>query len=158
MQESIGKRIARLRQERGWTQQDLANRLAISRVAMSHIEMELSLPSERTMTLLAGLFKLTPHQLVEGTTYPAAKAERLPPSACSYTPFELDLALLENDLEWLAQLEGRREGNLSYWQHSVWDKWQIRLAGWEAEIVDPWEKAELLKAQRRLSAACRSSG
>jgi transcriptional regulator with XRE-family HTH domain len=58
MLESIGKRIARLRQERGWTQQDLATRLASSRVAVSHIEMDLIIPSERTVTLLAGLFKL----------------------------------------------------------------------------------------------------
>ena len=158
MQENIGKRIARLRQERGWTQQDLANRLAISRVAMSHIEMELSLPSERTITLLAGLFKLAPYKLVEGTTYPAAKAERLPPGACCYTSFELDLALLENDLVWLAQLQGRREGNLAYWQRAVWEKWQPHLEQWELETVDTWERSKLLEARRRLSAACQPGG
>lgn len=158
MQENIGKRIARLRQERGWTQQDLANRLAISRVGVSHIEMELSLPSERTITLLAGLFKLAPYKLVEGTTYPAAKAERLPASACCYTPFELDLALLENDLEWLAQLEARQEGNLAYWKRSLWEKWEPRLAGWEMEAIEMGDKANLLEARRRLTAACLPGG
>ena len=158
MQDSIGKRIARLRQERGWTQQDLANRLAISRVGMSHIEMELSLPSERTITLLAGLFKLTPYKLVEGTTYPVAKAERLPPSVCCYTSFELDLALLENDLEWLAKVQARGEGKIAYWQHAVWEKWQPRLEQWELETVDTWERSELLEARRRLSAACLAGG
>jgi transcriptional regulator with XRE-family HTH domain len=158
VQENIGKRIARLRQERGWTQQDLANRLAISRVGVSHIEMELSLPSERTITLLAGLFKLAPYKLVEGTTYPAAKAERLPPNACCYTSFELDLALLKNDLEWLAQLEARQAGNLAYWKRSLWEKWEPRLEQRELETVDAWEKAQLLEARRRLIAACLPGG
>jgi hypothetical protein len=125
---------------------------------MSHIEMELSLPSERTITLLAGLFKLAPHTLVDGTTYPPAKSERLPPGVCCYTLFELDLALLENDLEWLAQIQARGAGDLAYWQHALWGKWQPRLAYWEAETVDPWEKSELREARRKLSAACLPGG
>jgi len=44
----------------GWTQQDLADRLAVSRVAVSHIEAGLRDPGERTVTLLAGLFKVEP--------------------------------------------------------------------------------------------------
>src|SRR3954447_18468783 len=36
--ELLGKRVAALRAGLGWTQQDLADRLAISRVAVSHIE------------------------------------------------------------------------------------------------------------------------
>ena len=70
--------IARLRHELGWTQQELAERLAISRVAVSHLESGTSVPSERTITLLAGVFKLEPHELVADTGYPIAKAERLP--------------------------------------------------------------------------------
>ena len=35
-------------------------------------------PGERTVALLAGLFKIEPHELVAGTDYPLAKAERLP--------------------------------------------------------------------------------
>jgi transcriptional regulator with XRE-family HTH domain len=156
MQESIGKRIARLRQERGWTQQDLANRLAISRVAVSHIEMELSIPGERTVTLLAGMFKLSPHELVENTTYPPAKAERLPPTTCSYTAFELEMALLKNDLEWLEQLQVQGDKNLSAWQYVQWGKWQPRLEGWERSVIEEWEKSELLEARRRLARACRA--
>ena len=74
--ESFGKRIARLRQQRGWTQERLAERLAVSRVAVSHIEMGLSIPSERTVVLLAGLFDTEPHLLVAGSNYPDAKRER----------------------------------------------------------------------------------
>jgi hypothetical protein len=61
--------------------------------------MDLIIPSERTVTLLAGVFKITPHELVDGTTYPLAKAEKLPLTTCSYTAFELELALLETS--WL---------------------------------------------------------
>lgn len=77
-----------------WTQQDVADRLAISRVAVSHLESGVTVPSERTVTLLAGLFKLEPHELVADTDYPVAKAERLPVVAARYTEVELQLRLL----------------------------------------------------------------
>lgn len=58
----------------------------------------MSTPGERTVTLLAGLFKLEPHELVAGSSYPEAKAERLPLVACRYTEVELQLRLFENDV------------------------------------------------------------
>lgn len=73
----------------GLTQSELADRIAISRVALSHIEADMSWPGERTVVLLAGIFKVEPPDLVSGTTYPLAKAERLPPIACRYTEDEL---------------------------------------------------------------------
>jgi transcriptional regulator with XRE-family HTH domain len=105
-EETLGQRIARLRVRRSWTQERLAELLAASRVAVSHFEMGLALPSERTIVLLAGLFKLDPHELIVGTGYPAAKAERLPAVACRYTEVELQLALLRRDVEWAARLGG----------------------------------------------------
>ena len=105
MIETIGKRIAFLRQKYGWTQQSLADRLAMSRVAISHIEMDLTIPSERSITLMAELFKWSPIGLVEGTTYPKAKAERLPEVTNLYTELELQYALLLNDSEWLHQMD-----------------------------------------------------
>jgi len=95
MLESIGKRLAFLRQKNGWTQQSLADRLAMSRVAISHIEMDLIIPSERSITLMAGVFKISPIELVEGTTYPRAKAERLPEWTTIFTEIELYFALLK---------------------------------------------------------------
>jgi len=103
--ESIGKRIAYLRQKNGFTQQSLAYRLAISRVAISHIEMDLTIPSERSITLMAGIFKLSPMELVQETSYPKAKAERLPKGTTIYTQLELELALLKNDCLWFDQLD-----------------------------------------------------
>jgi transcriptional regulator with XRE-family HTH domain len=141
MQETIGKRIARLRQESGWTQQSLAVRLAISRVAVSQIEMDLTLPSERTVTLLAGLFKLTPQALVEATTYPQAKADRLPQVACCYTPLEHDLALLENDLAWLSRTKDSED-----WLQTateIKEKWKARLEERAHNLFDEREKKSL---------------
>ena len=99
--ESLGRRIADHRAKRGWTQSDLAERLGISRVAVSHLEADMSTPGERTVALLAGLFKQEPHELVAGTTYPAAKADRLPPVVNRHTEVELQVALCEADLAWI---------------------------------------------------------
>ena len=76
--ENLGRRIADQRGKLGLTQQELAERLAVSRTAVSHLEAGMTVPGERTVVLLAGLFKIEPHELVAGTNYPLAKAERLP--------------------------------------------------------------------------------
>lgn len=95
MHESLGDRIAKHRTELGWTQAELAERVGISRVALSHIESGISTPGERTVALLAGVFKLEPHEFVADSDYPAAKAERLPLVAARYTEVEHQLALLD---------------------------------------------------------------
>lgn len=97
--ESLGRRIAQLRGDLGWTQADLAERIGISRAALSHLEAGMSTPGERTLALLAGVFKMEPHDLIAGTGYPVAKAERLPVVVARYTEVELQLRLLERDVE-----------------------------------------------------------
>jgi transcriptional regulator with XRE-family HTH domain len=101
--EALGRRIADHRAKRGWTQTDLAERLGISRVAVSHLEAGMSTPGERTVALLAGLFKQEPHELVAGTNYPSAKADRLPLVANRHTEAELQVALCEGDLAWIGR-------------------------------------------------------
>lgn len=149
--ERIGKRVARLRQQHGWTQQEVADRIAISRVAVSHIEMDLSIPSERTIALLAGLFKISPHALVKGTTYPPAKAERLPAIVCRYTELEVNLALLHNDLAWLS----RQEKNSEWCQLSaeIWQKWMPRLQRWAQESLDGRHQELIASARQALAEA-----
>src|SRR5262245_63590877 len=93
-EESFGRRVAKLRAELGWSQARLAERVAVSRVALSHIEARLSTPSERTVTLLAGVFGLEPPDLVAGTDYPPGKAERLPLVAARHTEADHQLAQL----------------------------------------------------------------
>lgn len=150
MAESIGKRIAFLRQKKGWTQQSLADRLAMSRVAISHIEMDLTIPSERSVILLAGVFKLSPHELVSGTSYPHAKAERLPNQAAAYTDLELALALLKNDLDWLDRLDDQNRRRT----HSlrIIQKWRAQVDDWTDQFDDDHETMILLEMQKLLRA------
>ena len=153
MQETIGKRIARLRQESGWTQQSLASRLAISRVAVSQIEMDRTIPSERTITLLAGLFKRSPQALVEATTYPQAKADRLPEVACCYTALEYDLALLDNDLAWLRRLAGCPDALrlAAGVQAELLAHWRCRLEALRQQVTGESELARLDAASKEIN-------
>lgn len=143
MPESFGQRLARLRLSRGWTQQALAERLALSRVAVSHFEMGQAVPSERTIILLAGLFRLEPHELVADTFYPEGKALRLPAVAARYTEVELQLALLERDLAWAAAGGGPEQALLA--------EWRGRLAALHDASADGRERGLLLAAIERLA-------
>ena len=136
--ENLGRRIADHRAKLGWTQQELADRLGISRVAVSHLEAGMTDPGERTVALLAGVFKLEPHELVAGTNYPQAKAERLPVVVPRYTEVELQLRLLELD----------EERGLDPARRADWDE-RLRLLAKGAH--DLRESAMLDDARRRLS-------
>jgi transcriptional regulator with XRE-family HTH domain len=149
MLESIGKRLAFLRQKNGWTQQSLADRLAMSRVAVSHIEMDLIIPSERSITLMAGVFKISPTALVEGTTYPRAKAERLPELTTIFTEIELYFALLKNDSEWIDRLD-TPDMKLNTIR-VVLDMWFQLVENWDNKIIDEHEKTILLRMRQILN-------
>jgi transcriptional regulator with XRE-family HTH domain len=140
MSENLGRRIAEHRAKLGWTQQELADRVGISRVAVSHLEAGMTDPGERTVTLLAGVFKVEPFELVEGTTYPRAKADRLPLVAARYTEVEHQLALLESDLAWLERHDDR----------AVLDAWDARLLALLDAAHDRAERALVEAARRRL--------
>jgi|GEM_PF-1126102 transcriptional regulator with XRE-family HTH domain len=146
--EVLGQRIARLRAQRGWTQQELAERLAASRVAVSHFEMGLAMPSERTVVLLAGLFGFEPHEFVEGTNYPVAKAERLPLVTCRYTEVEHQLALMHRDLSWLERVE---RPDL---REAVLTEWREKLLHLISTTFDSHELQLLAQAQATLLSAC----
>jgi transcriptional regulator with XRE-family HTH domain len=149
--ESLGQRIGALRAQHGWTQADLAGKIAASRVAISHFEMGLAIPSERTVVLLAGLFKLTPLDLVVGTDYPAAKRERLPLTAPLYTEVELQLALLDRDLAWLESLDGVEERKRMATELA--DQWGQRFVSLEDGALDPVERALIRAAATSLQRA-----
>ena len=134
---SLGKRIGLLRGQLGWTQQELADRIGISRVALSHLEVGITVPGERTIALLAGIFKLEPYELVAGTGYPEAKAERLPAVVTRYTEAELQLRLLALDLE--RGLDGPRR-----------DDWVQRLRVLSKETNDRRESAAISAALKDL--------
>ena len=137
MSSSLGKRIASFRADVGWTQQDLADRIGISRVALSHLEVGLTVPGERTVALLASVFKVEPHELVAGTGYPVAKAEKLPVVVARYTEIEMQLALLEHDCA-----RGLDRGRK--------DDWVTRLRVLKKEAHDAREAAAVVAALRAL--------
>jgi transcriptional regulator with XRE-family HTH domain len=143
VQENLGRRIADLRAKLGYTQQELAERLAVSRTAVSHLEAGMTVPGERTVVLLAGLFKMEPHELVAGTAYPGAKAERLPVVAARHTEVELLIALLDNDLAWLERTDGS-------FDRRVLDEWDARLLAADGWHLDLRERELLRDAQRRV--------
>lgn len=147
MAEHLGRRIAKLRAELGWTQQELAARLAISRTALSHLEGGVSVPGERTVTLLAGLFKVEPHELVAGTAYPSAKAERLPTVTTRHTEVELQLALLDRDLAWHHRLDLCAEVRAEL------EGWASRLRSLAASSRDPVEVEAVRLALRKVGRA-----
>jgi transcriptional regulator with XRE-family HTH domain len=141
--ENLGRRIAALRGKLGLTQQELADRLAVSRTAVSHLEAGMTVPGERTVVLLAGLFKTEPHELVAGTNYPVGKAERLPAVAARYTEVEMLVALLDNDLAWLERTGDDHRRRLL-------DEWEARLSSIDDDSVDLHERDLLRDARKRV--------
>jgi transcriptional regulator with XRE-family HTH domain len=148
--EALGRRIAAFRAKLGLTQHELADRLAVSRTAVSHLEAGMTVPGERTVVLLAGLFKVEPRELVAGTSYPLAKAERLPAVAARYTEIELLLLLLDNDLAWLERTNGAEE-------RRVVEEWEARLRAIDDDQLDLRER-ELLREARAVVRKRRSKG
>jgi transcriptional regulator with XRE-family HTH domain len=64
MKESFGKRLAGLRKERQWTQEDVAQRLNVSAQAVSKWENDASLPDLDMLVQLASLFETTTDALL----------------------------------------------------------------------------------------------
>ncbi|MPY93253.1 MAG: helix-turn-helix domain-containing protein [Acidimicrobiia bacterium] len=147
--EVFGRRVAKLRAELGVTQGQLAGRVGISRVALSHVEAGMSWPSERTVLLLAGLFRIEPHELVAGTTYPAAKAQRLPLVAPRYTEVEHRLALLAADLRWFEELAAVPEAGALVARTAA--GWRQQLVALTASTPEPEARAPLHDALSALS-------
>ena len=141
--EPIGRRVSRLRTERGWTQQDLADRLAMSRTAVSHLEADMAQPSERTVLLLAGLFQTEPPAFVEGTLYPLSKAERLPSVVARYTEVDLQLRLLEAEFALIGSFGG-------VWTDEMAARWRARLMPLLDSNYDQRDCARINEALRSL--------
>jgi len=67
---SIGERIAELRDGRGWTQEQLAALLGISRASLSHYEKNRREPDSAALTKIADVFKVSVDYLVGRTANP----------------------------------------------------------------------------------------
>jgi transcriptional regulator with XRE-family HTH domain len=148
--EPFGRRVAKWRVDRGLTQSRLAERIAVSRVALSHLEAGMTVAGERTVALLAGVFGVEAHDLVAGTDYPRAKAERLPLSIARHTEVDHQLALLAADLRWIEALEevaspARRLAA------TCAAGWADRLTALAACTLDPLERDRVRAAQRTVT-------
>ncbi|GGG63241.1 helix-turn-helix domain-containing protein [Paenibacillus radicis (ex Gao et al. 2016)] len=67
---SIGNRIAQLRDEKRWTQEQTAAKLGISRAALSHYEKNRREPDSETLAKFADLYQVTIDYLVGRTMNP----------------------------------------------------------------------------------------
>ncbi|EGL19519.1 MULTISPECIES: helix-turn-helix transcriptional regulator [Paenibacillus] len=67
-----GDRIAQLREKHALTQEELANKLGISRAALSHYETSRREPDFETMNKIATFFKVSADYLLGRTTNPHA--------------------------------------------------------------------------------------
>jgi transcriptional regulator with XRE-family HTH domain len=132
----------------GWTQAQLAGRVGVSRVALSHIESGVTVASERTVALLAGVFGCEPPELVAATDYPVAKAERLPPVVARHTEVAHQIAVLAAVLEIVERVPGH-EGALLL--GDVREAWRPRLLALRDRTLDPDERRRLGAALRDLA-------
>jgi transcriptional regulator with XRE-family HTH domain len=132
----------------GWTQAQLAARVAVSRVALSHVESGVTVASERTVALLAGVFGCEPPELVADTDYPVAKAERLPAIVARHTEVAHQLALLAAVLEVVDRVPGHGGALLL---RDVRETWRPRLLALGAGTLDPGERRRLGAALRDLA-------
>ncbi|MDY7102858.1 MAG: helix-turn-helix domain-containing protein [Actinomycetota bacterium] len=146
--ERLGRRIAARRSALALTQGQLASRVAMSRTGLSHVEAGMTVPSERTVALLAAVLGTDPWSLVEGTDYPQAKAERLPLGVPTRTEVDLALSLLDNDLGWLERLGDRLA---AHERRAVVDEWGHRLRSLAKESPDLGDRALLRDALDRLA-------
>jgi transcriptional regulator with XRE-family HTH domain len=146
-EEPLGRRVSRLRTSTGWTQQALADRLGMSRTAISHLEGGISEASERTVILLAGLFGLEPHELVAGTLYPPTKAERLPTVTNRHTAVDMALARLDAQVELLPHLAARAGSELR-------ERWIGELEALASATPNREERQRIEVAVRALRDRC----
>lgn len=64
---NYGNRIAELREKLGWTQEELASTVGITRAALSHYEKNRRKPDFETLTLLADRFDVSIDYLIGRT-------------------------------------------------------------------------------------------
>ncbi len=65
----MGQRISRLRKERGFTQEELAERMEITNSYLSNIERNRSIPSLEILIRLCTVLDVTPNDILLGVNY-----------------------------------------------------------------------------------------
>ena len=82
----LAEKIAQLRKQNGWSQEELANRLQVSRQAVSKWEGGASIPDLDKILKLSALFEVTTDYLLKDTLEApdAAPAAVLPTTICRH--------------------------------------------------------------------------
>ena len=117
----------------------------MSRTALSHLEAGMRVASERTVVILAGVFATPPYDLVDGTSYPQAKSDRLPAIVALHTEVDLALALCRAELDLLAELADvpALVERASSWSH--------RLVALAARWPDPADRRRMEDVRRQIA-------
>jgi len=76
----FGRRLSRLRKERGWTQPQLADLLGVSVKSINYYEREATNPTSKTIERISEVFGVTPAELMNGIRPSAPKRKSGPPS------------------------------------------------------------------------------
>ena len=79
MENTIGKRIAQLRKEKNYTQEDLAQMMEVSAQAVSKWENDLTCPDISSLPKLAKLLDVTVDELLSGKAEPTAPVAQVVP-------------------------------------------------------------------------------
>jgi XRE family transcriptional regulator, regulator of sulfur utilization len=72
----VGDKIRELRQARGWSQENLAQRVGVVQSAISQIERGTAGPTLSTLFDIARALSVLPSALLEGDEYPATIVEK----------------------------------------------------------------------------------
>lgn len=112
-------------------------------MTVSHLEAGMTVPGERTIALLAGVFGMEPGELVADSDYPRAKSDRLPTVVARYTEVQFQLGLMDAELAYLAELPiGHVRNRVAYWRRQI----RLLASGW----IDQRERSLLEDGLRRL--------
>lgn len=71
----IENRIAQLREQKGWTQEEVSTSIGISRAALSHYEKSRRKPDFETLLQLADLFQVSIDYLIGRRSIPHSISE-----------------------------------------------------------------------------------
>ena len=134
----FGSELRRLREERGWTQEQLAQRAGLKRQLISKYEASGAYPGPRILAALVRALRVSPAQL-----------EPLLPAAAETTPLGRELRRLRQErgltLQQLALRSGSREGSIWHYEHGrTHPSPRVVAALAEALAVSPEQLARLL--------------
>lgn len=62
---TLGQKISNLRKQRGWTQQELAEKISVHSNHITRLERDKMKPSSGTLTQLVEVFSISPEELID---------------------------------------------------------------------------------------------